>query len=133
MEFISAEKFLKQPIEIQEIFLDWWKPSEGDLFVFDVNRLDLKECVLNVSDDYIKGINTFYNPNECIPLLVEGHLRKFIEDKTENILLFNYFNGYYLERLSKVPKKLKNINLGSDLLKVYWEIALEIAKEKVKA
>ena len=31
MEFISAEEFSKQPIEVQEVFIDWWKPSFMDL------------------------------------------------------------------------------------------------------
>ena len=31
MEFISAEEFSKQPVEVQEFFIDWWKPSFMDL------------------------------------------------------------------------------------------------------
>lgn len=30
--FIEAKELLKQPIEIQQKFIDWWKPKVGDLF-----------------------------------------------------------------------------------------------------
>lgn len=29
MEYISAEEFRKQPVEVQNLFIDWWKPSIG--------------------------------------------------------------------------------------------------------
>lgn len=31
MEFIKAAEFLGQPIEVQKVFVEWWKPSTYDL------------------------------------------------------------------------------------------------------
>ncbi len=135
MEYISAEEFLKQPKEVQEVFLKWWQPSEGDLFIFDVNKLDFKECVLFVMDDYIRGINALYNPNECIPMLAEGQLRKFIEDKTGNKTTTEFYQitGYDIA----IEDGTMIINdsfdgLGEDLLQAYWKVACEIAKEQLQ-
>ncbi len=40
MNYISAENFLKQPKEIQEVFLNWWQPEFGDLFIEDYWDID---------------------------------------------------------------------------------------------
>ena len=133
MEYISAEEFLKQPKEVQEVFLKWWQPSEGDLFIFDVNKLDFKECVLFVMDDYIRGINALYNPNECIPMLAEGQLRKFIEDKT-NRLVEPYLNVYKQYNFMLVNRKNEEFVLyesrKEDLLQAYWKVAVQIASKE---
>ena len=42
MEYISAEEFLKQPEEVQAVFLNWWEPSVGDLFNFP--EIDSQDC-----------------------------------------------------------------------------------------
>ncbi len=31
MEYISAEEFLKQDKNVQDVFLYWWEPKEFDL------------------------------------------------------------------------------------------------------
>lgn len=31
MEYISAEEFRKQPVEVQNMFIDWWEPQMYDL------------------------------------------------------------------------------------------------------
>ncbi len=138
MEYISAKEFLKQPKEVQEVFIDWWKPSIGDLFIFDVNKLDFKECALFVMDDYIRGINALYNPSECIPMLREGQLRKFIEDKTDSKIIVHPsledkyhvgFNKYCGERESG---DYSGIVYCDDLLQAYWKVACEIAKEQIQ-
>ena len=54
MEFISSEDFLKQDEKVQVVFLNWWKPSSGDLFQY--------RKLFNVVD-YCSGttIQPFYN------------------------------------------------------------------------
>ena len=49
MEFISAEEFSKQPVEVQKFFIDWWKPSFMDL-LFDKNS----NYTYLLNEDFIK-------------------------------------------------------------------------------
>ena len=78
--YISAEEFLKQPKEIQKVFLDWWQPEEFDIYVnkelekHRVTQVDLEDDVCN-----------YYLSVESVPLLTEGQLREFIEDKTSEL------------------------------------------------
>ena len=96
MEFILAEDFLKQDEKVQVVFLNWWKPSSGDLFQY--------RKLFNVVD-YCSGttIQPFYNSyavfkKDCIPLFTEGQLRKFIEDKTAmGTVNVDYFEGYRIK------------------------------------
>lgn len=80
MKYISAEEFLQQPKEIQKVFLDWWQPEEFDIYVnkelekHRVTQVDLEDDVCN-----------YYLKTEYIPLLTEGQLREFIEDKTSEL------------------------------------------------
>ena len=127
MEYISAEEFLKQPKEVQEVFWTWWRPSKGDINYSPVrNGIE----VVEIENNSVQRRNNGY-----IPLLTEGQLRKFIEDKTEckietvwcecgwsyNIdLVKNYDSGELVKRY---------YNLGEDLLQAYWTVACEIAKE----
>jgi len=47
VEFISTEEFLRQPKEIQEVFIEWWKPQPLDLYVFDKRSSE----IVKVSDE----------------------------------------------------------------------------------
>lgn len=135
MEYISVEEFLKQPKEVQEVFLNWWNPSEGDLFIFDANKPNLKECVLYSSGKLINGINDTYDKDKCIPMFSEGQTRKFVEDKTDSKLETLYLQTGYSIRLSKNNPEGKNITyskLGENLLQAYFKVAIEIAKEGVE-
>lgn len=73
---------------------------------------------------------------EIIPLLTEGQLRKFIEDKTKHKIKILYYDedssvtnkGYVLH----LVKGLKSPtywckNLGEDLLEAYWKVACDVA------
>ena len=142
MEFIAAEQFKGQPREIQEVFLDWWKPSIGDIYCnefllnFDGDRIQKLEVVTNMTDvDYIKDVSEFL----CV-LFTEGQLRKFIEEKTEGILVASC--NVIGNRLINIVKKdeilggVKTIRRthfgeGIDLLEAYWKVACMIAKEEV--
>ena len=131
MEFISSEDFLKQDEKVQVVFLNWWKPSSGDLFQY--------RKLFNVVD-YCSGttIQPFYNSyavfkKDCIPLFTEGQLRKFIEDKTAmGTVNVDYFEGYRIKINISINQSKYYKDLGNDLLKPYWKVADQIAKESLK-
>src|SRR5471030_1410200 len=134
MEFIKAEEFSGQPVEVQKVFLDWWKCDNGDLYVdkreykLDKNYCDINCVNINLEGDiegdweYFKTIST--------PIFSEGQLRQFIEDKTGCKLsicldklkeyffkLLNYFT-FDGELLNSNEKEYKH--LGTNLLQAYW-------------
>ncbi len=123
MEYISGKEFRKQPMEVQQVIFEWWRPSKGDLF----------------ENDLIGGFGVITGEkklkNGLIPLLTEGQLRKFIEDKTGCIMMVQYDfldNTYeiYLSSNSDNEEDYGWIhNLGTDLLQAYWKVVCEIAKE----
>ena len=149
MKSISAEEFLKQPKEIQKVFLDWWQPEEFDIYVnkelekHRVTQVDLEDDVCN-----------YYLKTEYIPLLTEGQLREFIEDKTSELakaqckmkieyktkdeieesksnsnLSLQSQEGYFIQITSTEFRGgiMKFHDLGTDLLKAYWQVACKIA------
>ena len=71
MKYISAEEFLKQPKEIQKVFLDWWQIEEFDIYVnkelekHRVTQVDLEDDVCN-----------YYLKTEYIPLFTEGQVKE---------------------------------------------------------
>jgi hypothetical protein len=141
MEFISADKILKQPKEVQEVFMEWWKPSVGDLifkratgfmtFVRDSNE---NVVLLNGYSYRIKGFKDTY-----IPLFTEGQLRKFIEDKTDNTmdLKLNVWK-YENKNVTRIDIQYNHFNknfgfkIYGNTLQAYWKAACEIAKESVE-
>lgn len=143
MEFISAEEFLKQDDKVQEVFVNWWKPQLFDVYAYKkenkphrVTDTDLEEVKEN---DFLSCKNTGF------PLLTEGQLRKFIEDKTNckmscdigeygyQITLYKFNEGNrgeehevdYYRHFS--PMDLNTCNL----LQAYWQVAVQIAKESI--
>jgi hypothetical protein len=136
MKFITSEDFLKQPTEVQKVLLDWWKPMEGDLLFYPerkdifMNELD-NTIIINTVDEkcnpYLKAISK----KDAIPLLTEGQLRQFIEDKTSgissiNIKCNNIKINIYDNNLPIFIKKYED--LGSNLLQAYWKVAIQISK-----
>ncbi|MBS5983875.1 MAG: hypothetical protein KIC67_14825 [Clostridium butyricum] len=133
MEFISVEEFLKQDENVQKVFLDWWTPSVGDICAYKMGRniddyyLWQMTCITCEYD--IKGI--MYD----IPLLSEGQLRKFIEDKTGSKILKVFLNEFEIE--TKILKRycihLTNfrifMNESDDVLQAYWKVAIQIAEQ----
>lgn len=148
MEFISAEEFLKQPKEVQEIFLEWWKCEEGDLYLdkkeyeTDARFIDVLCCNMTLEGD-IEG-DWQYLKSISIPLLTECQLRRFIEEKTNGIVkliqwhpsIDNEKHGYEIHILAKDKYKvLCTFNyklLGIDLLQAYWKVAVQIAEQEGK-
>ncbi len=143
MEFISAEEFLKQTKEIQEVFMEWWEPSMGDLFCdIDAFFMEHMECLLET--DKIEIINDDKKHGYYIPLFTEGQLRKFIENKTgstvditRTFLTANNKYNFDFELWIVVENRIKyngsfEYDMENDLLQAYWKVALEIAKESVE-
>jgi hypothetical protein len=136
MEFISAEEFLKQPEEIQKVFIDWWKCDNGDLYVNNYelktegNYCNVRCCNIDLESN-LEGEWEWFK-GESTPLLTECMLRKFIEDKGYFITLNATSNTYDLFSL-KTGRHCKAFEYREKtILETYWKVALEIAKECIK-
>ena len=145
MEFITTEQFLKEDKKVQEVFIDWWKPSMGDLYAWnysdesenDLHKLQActSKLVTELTNDN-KGINE----GDRIPLLTEGQLRKFIEDKTKSYFSceiinplvneegFRFVFEFYSGKEFKYNEKLRKEIYAIDLLQAYWQVAVQMAK-----
>lgn len=156
MEFISAEEFLEQDEKVQKAFLDWWRPSKGDL-VSHIDNANDNNLNISIIVDYfsygenwkkypIKGYNIETNvtmdiSKNFIPLLTEGQLRRYIEDKTDASFEINFSEdveaGEYKRCMSMYSNK-NDLHIGTyqdldgDLLKAYWKVAIQIAEEIIK-
>lgn len=137
MEYISAEEFLKQPREIQQVFLDWWKPSISDLYTRKHTK-GMPYLVWKYEDECILSTSTISNvwdeKTDCIPLLTEGQLRHFIEDMTDSTMALKYdrTQGYNIILHPKENGLGDNIWFPipiHNLFQAYWKVACEIAKE----
>ena len=116
MEFISSEEFLKQDEDVQRVFTDYF---------------DHKEMLFEDGSIYFGTFNYLYTP-----LLTEGDLREFIEDKTGGIETIEHFIGigeYDIKTLPLADGIYESDiyeDLGNDLLQAYWKIAIEIAERQ---
>ncbi|MBN3402922.1 hypothetical protein [Clostridium botulinum] len=143
MNYISAENFLKQPKEIQEVFLNWWQPEFGDLFIEDYWDIDsiinIVGCVpINKKhfEDYEGKIH--YKTDLVIPLLTEERLRRFIENKTNSKIIYDYLDtigGYSIGLVLNKNSPTQNVkwfeDCGDNLLQAYWQVACIISQEEV--
>ncbi|MBS5886679.1 hypothetical protein [Clostridium sp.] len=138
MEFITVEQFQEQPVEVQKVFLDWWRVNrtDADLVLLKTGRDKFKLQIINNID------MVCVENDEITPLFTEGQLRKFIEDKSNGIVKLIQWHiedsqiskrGYAIDILRKneyhVTYHYKD--LGEDLLKAYWKVACSVAKEEV--
>lgn len=132
MEFISVEEFLKQPHKVQKVLQEWFIEkfeTSNEFDLFNYNGEDL--CYKNILDR-----NCNFDIEDCIPLLTEGQLRKFIEDKTEGKVEF-YPDVYYGERYYTIM--IRDSGCGGDdpefevdaddVLQAYWKVAIQIAEQ----
>lgn len=97
------------------------------------------ECLYGSSDVKIANINK----KDYIPLLTEGQLRKFIEDKTRSYFSceiinplvneegFRFVFEFYSGKEFKYNEKLRKEIYAIDLLQAYWQVACKIAKENI--
>lgn len=120
MEFITVDQFEEQSKEVQKVFLDWWKPSVGDIFGSDI----LISRRVITSDRFDK--------EEYIPLFTEGQLRRFIEDKTntDTILGISDCKEYVIALIKNDDELYEMIDTKeTNLLQAYWKVACMVAKE----
>jgi hypothetical protein len=134
MEYISAEEFLKQTKEVQNVFHEWWEPKESDLYFHEADNT-VVEC-FNCEHDglYISHRSNVSYREDMSPIFTEGQLRKFIEDKTGNKVTLVQPKTLPIEIWLYTDKGIKIISSIDkfNVLQAYWKVALEIAKEKVK-
>lgn len=130
MEYISAEEFLNQPKEVQDVFWDWWMPSKGDINYSPVrNGIEVVE---------IENNSFQRRKNGYIPLFSEGQLRRFIEDKTDSkIIVQPSMEGKYHVGYDKYCEWSESGDYSGlvycyDLLEAYWKVAVDIASREVE-
>lgn len=138
MEFIKLEQFMSQDDKVIEELKNWWKPKRYDLYI-DNNDLSLVECMdYTKADIFYSARNNMSYKEDMIPLLTEGQLRKFIEDKTgykidtTNIVAFDMYKIELCELDKNTGRKhiAKTYNFNEEtLLQAYWKVAIQIAKE----
>lgn len=138
MEFVTVEQFQAQPLEVQKVFLDWWKPSICDLYVYnDVPYKYRRFTETDAKGEYYSEFMFCKNKMELTPLLTEGQLRKFIEEKSGGIVKviqwhiedsILYKKGYSIDILcrDKYQVRYSYGNLGEDLLQAYWKVACSL-------
>lgn len=120
MKFITVDQFEEQSKEVQKVFLDWWKPSVGDIFGSDI----LIGRGVITSDRFDK--------EGYIPLFTEGQLRRFIEDKTniDTILGISDCKEYVIALIKNDDELYEMIDTKeTNLLQAYWKVACMVAKE----
>ena len=149
MEYITVEQFREQPVEVQQVFLDWWKPSIGDVFAWNYsagekdNDLHKLQCCTSELVTNLTECNKGLKEGDRIPLLTEGQLRQFIEDNLkgkvdlscleimENTCLYE-ISVYEIKECNMFGKCYEFPNIeAQDLLQVYWQIACLIAMEEI--
>ncbi|MDC4242634.1 hypothetical protein NE398_21160 [Clostridium tertium] len=126
-------------MEIQKVFLDWWKPEIGDLATGRYANI-----VAISSQRDIDAVKIYKGEPYAIPLFTEGQLRKFIEDKTNGLLDVecNDLNDdyyFYTIRIFEIKELEYGKEFGEilieeyieceDLLQAYWKVACMVAKE----
>lgn len=150
MEFITVKEFKEQSQEMQKVFLDWWKPSVGDLFTWigqDKHNMSELGCCCSELQAEITYKNK--GVDNRIPLFTEGQLRKFIEDKLEQIhyendgrkieLDITHNNGFTrieegiygsAKGVKRVEWIIENeLSKKYDLIQAYWKVACIVAEE----
>ncbi|WP_460292594.1 hypothetical protein [Clostridium tertium] len=132
MEFITVEQFKEQPKEVQKVFLDWWETNlnEVDLIGYIGKSEAYKECFPSLGRNV--AVKCFEMGIEIIPLLTEGQLRKFIEDKSNTKIetSLTVYKQYALWLVKVKGEDYETFDTKEeDLLQAYWKVACSVAKE----
>ena len=132
MKFVTPEKFLLQPKEIQQVFLNWWKLAIGDLYSYkEIDLHDRIRCKCIRSEGHLMNLNVIHAKDGIIPLFTERQLRDFIEEQTESFIEVRQYDGkkylyLYSEFLGECEQEFQ------DLLGGYWQMAVSTAKVVVQ-
>lgn len=133
MDFITAEQFLEQSEKVQKVFLDWWKPTKGDLFYTLDRKYDFKINRIEAIFDNSTLVDVQENKGYYKPLFTETQLRHFIEEKTHAVIQVDYcpIGGYTIYLSNKNEMEIWKCfnNLGDDLLQAYWQVTCKIAED----
>lgn len=134
MEYISTEDFLKQPKEVQKVFLKWWQPQKGDIYCNIFNNQQNNVLVIN---DIQLNISSFANDIKQFgfPLFTEGQLRKFIESKTKETVYTGTTCGgdRFIETENENFTAIRREQImDKDLLMTYWKYACRLVKEEIE-
>ena len=129
MEFISSEEFLKQNKKVQEVFIDWFGNNADS---YDLVCTDTKIKYISFYGDLEFGEKADY-----VPLLTEGQLRKFIEDKTGCYIDISHNSMdtciQLCDKEDEYPiEEWEWQYLSNDLLQAYWKAAVEIAEHETR-
>lgn len=129
MEFISSEEFLKQDKKVQEVFIDWFGNNADS---YDLVCTDTKIKYISFYGDLEFGEKADY-----VPLLTEGQLRKFIEDKTGCYIDISHNSMdtciQLCDKEDEYPiEEWEWQYLSNDLLQAYWKAAVEIAEHETR-
>ena len=129
MEFISSEEFLKQNKKVQEVFIDWFGNNADS---YDLVCTDTKRKYISFYGDLEFGEKADY-----VPLLTEGQLRKFIEDKTGCYIDISHNSMdtciQLCDKEDEYPiEEWEWQYLSNDLLQAYWKAAVEIAEHETR-
>lgn len=149
MELITATEFLAQDEKVQKTFIDWWKPSVGDIFSTKETNDEIDVVTgINETTNAIFSLNDTFkysswtNVNKALepfPLLTEQQLREFILDKTgcRFIEVFanidnQEFQACLYDSMTSVVATYDYSHLGDDMFRAYWKVALKLINEDVK-
>lgn len=124
MEYIKPKDFLKQSKEIQKVFLDWWKPSIGDIYcnIYNnqINNILVINSVQLQSSTFADDIKQF-----GFLLFTESQLRRFIEDKTGGKIEIRIWDDYGYS----IRTKKGSLDGGKNLLETLWNVCCLIAQD----
>lgn len=137
MRFIRKSTFNLLPESVQYVFLNWWKPTDGDLFWWNQDRFI--DCCDDSGFMGNEDINNLKEYDDITPLFTEGQLRKFIEDKTGGKVEF-YPDVYNGERFYTIMIRASGCGGddpefevdADDVLQAYWKLAVLLAESEVK-
>lgn len=126
MKYISKEEFLKQPKEVQEVFIGWWKPSFGDLWYCQERRFEERLGVVNFNTGAIDKYS-------CTPLFTLQQLIDFIEEKTGGRveITMGALEGYYCTVKDRDTGDGIMSMHSKVLLKGMWQLTCKVAEECV--
>lgn len=150
MKHITAEEFLKQDENVQEMLRKWceYNLQVHDLVVpIDHETREVIDSVcmitqcMDTSEDEINIGRVFYLETcllydtiyEIVPLLNLQQLIDFIEDKTETKVQIIYNNSYTIDVGYSDDFKIESWDayedVGQDLLEAMWKVACKVVQE----
>lgn len=122
MNYIGSRQFSEQSKEVQNVFMEWWKPDLGDLFIdkFDYN------CKIKCISMFVGSkFNGNLDKKDSIPLLQMHQLIQFIEDKTNKTIGIEVNRDLNNVTIAIMDKTVRLFQC--DLLQALWKVAIEIA------